>query len=49
MEELRKSIEDVALEISSRVDLFADDTSRLKVTAEDVRTAVKESLEGKLE
>ena len=47
--ELRKSIEDIALEVSRRAALFADDASRVKVTAEDVRSAVKEFLERKLE
>ncbi len=44
-EELCKTIEDIALEISKRAALFADDAARKKVVREDVKSAVKEFLE----
>ena len=45
MEELRKAIESIALDISKRAVLFADDAARYRVESEDVRYAVKEFLE----
>jgi histone H3/H4 len=45
-EELRRTIEQIALDISKRAILFADDGARLKVTAEDVRSAFRELLAG---
>ena len=44
-EELRTAIESIAMEISKRAALFADDAARFRVEAEDVRCAVREFLE----
>jgi histone H3/H4 len=43
-EELCKTLENIALDISRRAVLFADDNARLKVTREDVKSAYKEFL-----
>ena len=43
--ELCKAIEEIALDISRKAVLFADDDARLKVTLEDVKAAVKEFLQ----
>ncbi|MHB1869095.1 MAG: histone [Nitrososphaerales archaeon] len=42
--ELSKTIERMAMEISKRAALFADDEARLKVTVNDVKCAVGEFL-----
>ena len=41
-EELCKAIENIAMDISKRTVLFADDNARLKVTRKDVKSAVEE-------
>jgi len=45
VEELRKTIDNVALDIAKRAVLFADDAARFRVESEDVRCAMKEFLE----
>lgn len=49
VEELSKSLEEIGLEISKLAVLYADDSSRLKVTDLDVRSALKEFLEKRME
>lgn len=42
VEELRKTIEKIALEISEKAVLFSDDEERLRVNKKDVRDALRE-------
>jgi histone H3/H4 len=42
--EFRKIVEEIALDISKRAVLFAEDAERLKVLPEDVRNAKREFL-----
>ncbi len=44
-EELCEAIENIALDISKRAVLFADDGARLKVSKDDVKAAVQEFLQ----
>ncbi len=47
VEELQRTMERIAFEISRLAALFADDAARRKVSAEDVRNATKEFLDSR--